>query len=34
MDRDDIVNLYIVSNIPLPQEASSTSDEFDDDIPF
>lgn len=34
MDREDILNLYIVSNIPLPQEASSATDDFDDDIPF
>lgn len=34
MDRDDILNLYVVSNIPLPQNDSSVCDDFDDDIPF
>jgi hypothetical protein len=34
MDREDILNLYIVSNIPLPQEATSPNGDFDDDIPF
>lgn len=37
MDRDDILNLFIVSNLPLPKGAlppPAASDEFDDDIPF
>src|SRR5690606_30019934 len=37
MDRDDILNLFIVTNLPLPKgalPASSASGEFDDDIPF
>jgi len=37
MDRDDILNLFIVTNLPLPKGALPTvsnSDDFDDDIPF
>jgi len=34
MDREDILNLYAVSNIPLPQKPGIGTDEFDDDIPF
>lgn len=35
MDREDILNLYTVSNIPLPRKADfPASDGFDDDIPF
>jgi hypothetical protein len=37
MDRSDIVDLFIVTNIPLPKDAipaSSVEDFFDDDIPF
>jgi hypothetical protein len=37
MDRDDILNLFIVTNLPLPKGALppvAASDEFDDDIPF
>jgi hypothetical protein len=35
MDRDDILNLYIVSNMPLPEGAIPKSvTAFDDDIPF
>ena len=37
MDREDILNLYIVSNLPLPDGALSKPDiinELDDDIPF
>jgi hypothetical protein len=36
MDRDDIVNLYVVSNIPLPAAALPRRNFFDDDteIPF
>lgn len=35
MDREDILNLYIVSNLPLPGSASEAKpDAFDDDIPF
>ena len=35
MDRDDILNLYTVSNLPLPEGAvPKPKDIFDDDIPF
>ena len=34
MDREDILNLYAVSNIPIPQTADIEADGFDDDIPF
>lgn len=35
MDREDILNLYTVNNLPLPESASETqSNQFDDDIPF
>jgi hypothetical protein len=34
MDRDDILNLYIVTNLPLPSGALSESTISDDDIPF
>lgn len=37
MDRDDILNLFIVTNLPLPKGAFSsekTVNPFDDDLPF
>ncbi|MDE9565640.1 hypothetical protein KKI93_16585 [Xenorhabdus bovienii] len=35
MDREDILNLYTVSNIPLPKTVSFTPDlDISDDIPF
>ena len=35
MDRDDILNLYIVSNLPLPVGAQSIQESIsEDDIPF
>lgn len=36
MDRDDILNLFIVTNLPLPKGAlpEPVTDEIDDDIPF
>jgi len=35
MDRDDILNLYIVSSVPLPEGAiPKPTVSFDDDIPF
>ncbi len=36
MDRDDILNLYVVTNLPLPSGAlpSPTLNNFDADIPF
>lgn len=37
MDRDDILNLYVVANLPLPNAALSSlsvKDDIDDDIPF
>jgi hypothetical protein len=35
MDRNDILNLYVVTNLPLPDKALSTSEiPLDDDLPF
>jgi hypothetical protein len=36
MDRDDILNLFVVTNLPLPRGAipEAKSDPFDDDLPF
>lgn len=36
MERDDILNLYVVSNLALPKGASPVKqkDELDEDIPF
>jgi len=34
MDREDILNLYAVNSIPLPQKPRIEADQFDDDIPF
>jgi hypothetical protein len=36
MDRDDILNLFVVTNVPLPQAAlpPAKRGEFEDDIPF
>ena len=36
MDRDDILNLYVVTNLPLPNGAipKAKPDPFDDDLPF
>ena len=35
IDRDYLIDLFIVTNVPLPKGASSsTAGEFDDDIPF
>lgn len=37
MDRDDILNLFIVTNLPLPKGAlppAKEADPFDDEIPF
>jgi len=35
MDRDDILNLYIVSSVPMPEGAiPKPAESFDDDIPF
>jgi hypothetical protein len=38
MDRDDILNLFVVTNLPLPKgtlpATGNSDDEFDDDIPF
>jgi hypothetical protein len=36
MDRDDILNLFVVTNLPLPGGAVPTASgfDFDDDIPF
>jgi hypothetical protein len=35
MDREDILNLYIVNNLPLPKSVDEAqTDQFDDDISF
>jgi hypothetical protein len=34
MDRDDILNLYVVTNLPLPDGAVPPKGVFDDEIPF
>jgi hypothetical protein len=36
MGRDDILNLYVVTNLPLPRAAipKPSSDLADDDLPF
>ncbi|MNN84208.1 hypothetical protein D3C81_2013410 [compost metagenome] len=37
IDRNDILNLFIVTNLPLPKDAlpiKNAIDPFDDDIPF
>jgi hypothetical protein len=33
MDRDDILNLFVVTNLPLPSGALPAPDPFDDDDP-
>jgi hypothetical protein len=34
MDRDDILNLFVVTNLPLPRGAIPAEDVVDDEIPF
>jgi hypothetical protein len=34
MDREDIVNLFVVNNLPLPTGALPTTDPLEDDFPF
>jgi hypothetical protein len=34
MDRDDILNLFVVTNLPLPTDAIPASNPFDEEIPF
>ena len=34
MDRDDILNLYIVTSLPLPASAISKTNDWDDSVPF
>jgi hypothetical protein len=34
MDRNDILNLFVVNNLPLPSGAIPASDHIDDDLPF
>lgn len=34
MDREDILNLYIVNNIPLPSGALPPAEPEEDDLPF
>ena len=34
MDREDILNLYVVSNVPMPKGTQKNIAVLDDDIPF
>jgi hypothetical protein len=34
MDREDILNLFVVTNLPLPRGALSETEPSDDDLPF
>jgi hypothetical protein len=34
MDRDDILNLFVVTNLPLPAAAFSETKPFEDENPF
>lgn len=34
MDRDDILNLFVVTNLPLPSGALATIESLDDELPF
>lgn len=34
MDREDIVNLFVVTNLPLPAGALPATDPLDDELPF
>jgi hypothetical protein len=34
IDRDDIVNLFVVTTLPLPSEALPEPEPSDDDLPF
>ena len=34
MDRDDILNLFVVTNLPLPGAAIHAENTLDDEIPF
>ena len=34
MDRDDILNLFVVTNLPLPAEARPQTWPAEDDLPF
>jgi len=34
MDREDILNLFIVTSLPLPASALPAAPENDDEIPF
>jgi hypothetical protein len=34
MDRDDILNLFVVTNLPLPSAALPETEPVDDDLPF
>ena len=34
MDRDDIINLFVTSNVPLPSKESNSAYTLDDEIPF
>ena len=34
MDREDILNLFVVTNLPLPAGALPPTDRLDDELPF
>ena len=34
MDREDILNLFVVNNVPLPSAALPPARDVDDEIPF
>jgi hypothetical protein len=34
MDHEDIVNLFVVTNLPLPASALPATDPLDDELPF
>ncbi len=34
MDRNDILNLFVVTNLPLPRGALPETEPLDDDLPF
>ncbi|MFG5379727.1 hypothetical protein [Yoonia sp. R2-816] len=34
MDRDDIINLFVTSNVPLPAKPGDPATPFDEEIPF
>jgi hypothetical protein len=34
MDRDDILNLFVVANLPLPSGAIADNGSIENDLPF